>query len=120
MTECSQCSRHLLGGPAACPFCGATQRTSTVAGWIRGVTGTAVAGMATAVLAACYGAPAGADEDNDGFNSPVDCNDLDAAVNPDATEVCDDKIDNNCDGLIDAADAACAGDDTDSDTDSGS
>ena len=33
-----------------------------------------------------------------------DCNDLDAAVNSDATEVCD-GIDNNCDGLTDDEDA---------------
>ncbi len=50
------------------------------------------------------------DEDNDGFDTcaedeggddkPVDCNDNDASINPDASEVCD-GIDNNCNGQID-------------------
>ncbi|MBK9016532.1 MAG: hypothetical protein IPM82_22020 [Saprospiraceae bacterium] len=40
------------------------------------------------------------DEDNDGFYNYVDCNDQNAAVNPDATEVCDD-IDNDCSGQAD-------------------
>ena len=34
----------------------------------------------------------------------ADCNDADAAVNPGADEVCADELDNDCDGLIDAAD----------------
>ena len=41
------------------------------------------------------------DRDGDGFDTSVDCNDTDPAINPDAPEVCDDGIDNNCDGFID-------------------
>jgi hypothetical protein len=40
------------------------------------------------------------DEDGDGFFSEDDCNDSNALINPNATEICD-GIDNNCDGNID-------------------
>jgi hypothetical protein len=38
---------------------------------------------------------------------PGDCNDADPTVNPAAMEICDDGIDNNCDGFPDCQDAAC-------------
>lgn len=41
-----------------------------------------------------------ADDDNDGFTEDVDCDDLDASVNPDAVEVCD-GVDNNCNSEVD-------------------
>jgi hypothetical protein len=64
----------------------------------------------------------GGDGDGDGFSiDDGDCNDTNAAVNPDATEVCD-SVDNNCNGLIDEgfdADAdgfsSCGGDCNDND-----
>ena len=37
----------------------------------------------------------------------VDCNDADASVNEGAIEVCDDGIDNDCDGKIDCSDNEC-------------
>ncbi len=36
-----------------------------------------------------------------------DCNDEDATISSNASETCEDGIDNNCDGAIDAADVAC-------------
>ena len=47
------------------------------------------------------------DDDDDGWASDVDCNDKDAAVNPDAYEVCGDSADNDCDGAVDGADPDC-------------
>ncbi|MDJ0701570.1 MAG: PKD domain-containing protein, partial [Woeseiaceae bacterium] len=50
------------------------------------------------------------DGDGDGFFleggacGPIDCNDMDAGVNPGATEDCTDGIDNNCNGLVDVDD----------------
>ncbi len=40
------------------------------------------------------------DNDGDGFLNYVDCNDYDASVNPDATEICD-GVDNDCNGESD-------------------
>jgi hypothetical protein len=40
-----------------------------------------------------------------------DCDDTDSTINPDATDICEDTIDQNCDGV----DASCSGSDTDGD-----
>ena len=42
--------------------------------------------------------------------SETDCNDDNAAIYPGATEVCDDTVDNDCDGNIDCLDSECDGD----------
>lgn len=58
------------------------------------------------------------DEDNDGYVAKgtdfsqcsatgLDCDDMDPDVNPGATEICDDAIDNDCDGDIDTGDNDC-------------
>ncbi len=42
------------------------------------------------------------DDDNDGFSEiQGDCNDDNPNIHPDAEEICDDEIDNNCNGAID-------------------
>ena len=59
------------------------------------------------------------DNDADGYGDPasadctypeLDCDDVLAGVNPGASEICNDGIDNDCNGLIDAADPACSTD----------
>lgn len=60
------------------------------------------------------------DNDGDDYGDPgdascpggpeTDCDDTDPDVNPGATEVCDDTVDNNCDGDADCDDATCTGD----------
>jgi hypothetical protein len=53
------------------------------------------------------------DADGDGYSTnggicgPTDCNDNETAVNPAATEICDDGIDNDCDRLVDGFDTDC-------------
>lgn len=50
------------------------------------------------------------DMDGDGYSidggscGAIDCNDSDPAINPGATEICSDNVDNNCNGLTDTAD----------------
>jgi hypothetical protein len=55
--------------------------------------------------------PVTEDADLDGWLSPYwggsDCDDYNHLVNPDAEEICDDVIDNDCDGLIDGDDSDC-------------
>jgi Putative metal-binding motif len=56
--------------------------------------------------------PTCTDQDGDGFAleggvcGPTDCNDGDPSINPGAEEICTDGVDNNCNGLVDAADPA--------------
>jgi hypothetical protein len=64
--------------------------------------------VCTTVASACT------DADSDGFSvegnacGPIDCNDNDSSINPDAFENCFDGVDNNCNRLIDAADSTAS------------
>jgi hypothetical protein len=50
----------------------------------------------------------GMDGDKDGFGTGLDCDDTDPAVNPDASEVCGNGQDDDCDGTSDGCDWAGA------------
>jgi len=61
-------------------------------------------------------APPCIDRDSDGYGDPaspscpypqLDCDDTNPNVNPGTVEICDDGIDNDCDGLIDCGDLDC-------------
>ena len=52
------------------------------------------------------------DQDNDGYNACVDCNDKNPAINPGAAEVCD-GVDNNCNGQVDEGCVTCTDGDHD-------
>ncbi|MFC1768125.1 carboxylesterase family protein [Nanoarchaeota archaeon] len=47
------------------------------------------------------------DDDLDGYVTPDDCDDNNYDINPGVAEVCDDELDNDCDGDIDMADSNC-------------
>ena len=49
----------------------------------------------------------GSDVDDDGWPDDHDCDTGDPTVYPGAEEVCDDGVDNDCDGLVDADDEVC-------------
>ncbi len=79
---------------AAVPATGATGDTAPT-----GDTGT----MATTGVTGDTGLPIG-EVDADGDNVTIaegDCDDTDPDVNPNRPEVCEDRIDNDCDGLYD-------------------
>ena len=62
-----------------------------------------------------HGGPTDGDGDGDGYSTDAgDCDDADASNFPHNAEVCDDGVDNDCDGDVDADDAECVtGDDDD-------
>jgi hypothetical protein len=115
MRSCKHCEGFVPSALTQCPNCDAAvtapkRRAGRLAKALYGV----ALGGAAITLMACYGPPPGyrpqpksvpaticdpaLDKDQDGFCPPQDCNDLDVTVNPGASEVNGDGIDQNCDG----------------------
>jgi len=104
MWECESCHRHVLRVSPVCPFC--THRRISALG---------LAVATPVLLSACYGLPPCQskdfrDADGDGYTTVVgycnphstasqDCDDSDPSINPGAEEICDNKVDENCDGI---------------------
>lgn len=119
MVPCASCQRHHRAADGTCPFCGVDSGAGALLdGALRGLRSLLLVTIAPLLLAACgAGGPScdtsdtacdTTDADGDGFIASDDCDDTNAAVNPGATEVCDDQVDNDCNGLTDADDAtAC-------------
>lgn len=56
----------------------------------------------------CLFTEEGFDYDGDGYSEPNgDCKEGDAEVHPGANEICEDGVDNNCDGIVDPTDGTC-------------
>jgi hypothetical protein len=115
MIECRGCHRHVRPDELTCPFC---DNLVGIPRPRRRFWSVLMLLATPAVLSACYGSPSKddwgdtgpQDLDNDGFFGDLDdCNDDDPAINPDAEEVCDDGVDNDCDEQIDGDDEDCQG-----------
>jgi IgGFc binding protein/Putative metal-binding motif len=103
------CAMFLLGATTAVA-CGDNGDTSTGQGGAGATTSTSQGGNG-GQGASTGGNDPSIDDDGDGFSeNDGDCNDNDPNVHPDAEEVCNDGIDNNCNGAQDDSEVDGDGD----------
>ena len=106
------CARLVTGDSACLPGCDADlpdcpRNEVGEFSCILDATGTGI----SATICAPIGGPCCVDEDGDGYGTGVgcdgtDCNDTDAEVHPDRTEICD-GLDTNCNGVVDEPPTDC-------------
>ena len=111
MENCSSCKRLIIDQSEKCPFCHQIRWSIPRSVKLLGASATAF------VMSACYGIgpeySKSLSEDVDGDQVTAfdgDCNDYDASIHPMAEEICDDQIDNNCNGFVDQEDPDCIDD----------
>ena len=117
LTPCASCGCHHGAGQATCPHCGA-RRATTAAGLPVLPAAALAMGLAAATGLSCTGAAkygggdswdsGVADADHDGWDASEDCDESNSDVNPGAAEVCENGVDDDCDGDTDDDDADCA------------
>lgn len=120
MEPCPSCRSFVPQGASSCPECGRAARQSISRHVLRGGLAMAGSSLIVATLTACYGAaypedrrdaappPDGdttatcddvsLDLDGDGYCGELDCDEDDAAIHTDATDVPGDGIDQDCSG----------------------
>ncbi|MCB9674085.1 MAG: putative metal-binding motif-containing protein [Alphaproteobacteria bacterium] len=103
LVSCSVCAELVDARACVCPHCATQLRVCT--GRVSRAAGAALLGLS---LAGCdggpfpepqpeYGVPF-VDDDQDGYEAGVDCDDTDASIHPEAEETVGDGVDSNCDG----------------------
>jgi len=113
MFTCSACSSFVPAKQSACPACRAQFTRSTTTKVVSGVLALAGGSVFAMTLTACYGSinepiyddtgasgdtSACTDDDADGYCTPDDCDDTNAAIFTGAPDMAGDGIDSDCGG----------------------